>query len=94
MQDTGLFGIYLVCEEDKVEDAVKYSLENILRCSYGITDEEVRSHNTLLNLSVCLFRFVLFCHVLLMWVGVLSFDCSVRYCLLRWLTCLPCHVIA
>ena len=40
-QDTGLFGIYLVCDEDKAEDAVKYSLENLLRLSYNITDEEV-----------------------------------------------------
>jgi Peptidase M16 inactive domain len=41
LQDTGLFGIYLVCDEDKAEDAVKYSLENLLRLSYNITDEEV-----------------------------------------------------
>ena len=40
-QDTGLFGIYLVCPEDKTEDAVKYSLENILRCSHNITEAEV-----------------------------------------------------
>ena len=41
LQDTGLFGIYLVCDEDKAEDAVKYSLENLLRIGHNITDEEV-----------------------------------------------------
>jgi hypothetical protein len=35
----------MVCDEDKVEDAVKCSLENLLRLSHSLTDEEVRQYN-------------------------------------------------
>lgn len=35
----------MVCDEDKVEDAVKCSLENLLRLSHSLTDEEVNQHN-------------------------------------------------
>ena len=37
----------MVCDEDKVEDAVKCSLENLLRLSHSLTDEEVHQQNVM-----------------------------------------------
>mmetsp|Transcript_1161 Transcript_1161/g.1315 ORF Transcript_1161/g.1315 Transcript_1161/m.1315 type:complete len:463 (-) Transcript_1161:149-1537(-) len=51
-KDTGLFGIYLVCPDDKAEDALKYTLENLVRCCHDLTDEEVSRAKTQLKANM------------------------------------------
>lgn len=47
-KDTGLFGVYLVCDEKKVESAVRHTLANIRRLYYHVHDSEVeRAKNQL-----------------------------------------------
>ena len=40
-QDTGLFGVYLVAPENKLEDLAWYTLHALLKCVHQTTEEEV-----------------------------------------------------
>jgi len=41
-KDTGLFGVYAVCEPHKVQDLMWYTLESMVRLCHDVTDEEVQ----------------------------------------------------
>ena len=41
-KDTGLFGVYSVCEPHKVQDLMWYTLEAMVRMCHDVTDEEVQ----------------------------------------------------
>jgi processing peptidase subunit beta len=51
-KDTGLFGIYLVAPDDKLEDSMYYLTENIVRLSHNVTDEEVSRGKTQLKANM------------------------------------------
>jgi hypothetical protein len=38
-KDTGLFGIYLVAENDKLEGAMNVTIENLVRLCHNVSDE-------------------------------------------------------
>jgi predicted Zn-dependent peptidase len=40
-QDTGLFGVYMVAPENKLEDLAWYTLHALLKCVHQTTEEEV-----------------------------------------------------
>jgi len=52
-QDTGLFGIYLVAPDNKLDDAMWYTLDNLVRLCYNVTDEEVARAKTQLKANLC-----------------------------------------
>ena len=51
-QDTGLFGIYLVAPDNKLDDAMWYTLDNLVRLCYNVTDEEVARAKTQLKANL------------------------------------------
>lgn len=51
-KDTGLFGIYLVCPDNKLEDAMWYTTNNLVRLCHNVTDEEVERAKTQLKASM------------------------------------------
>ena len=51
-KDTGLFGIYLVCPDNKLEDAMWYTTSNLVRLCHNVTDEEVERAKTQLKASM------------------------------------------
>lgn len=48
-KDTGLFGIYLVCPDNKLDDAMWHTLDNFVRLCHNVTDEEVARAKTQLK---------------------------------------------
>jgi processing peptidase subunit beta len=40
-KDTGLFGIYLTSADNKLDDAMWYTLDNLVRLCHNVSDEEV-----------------------------------------------------
>jgi processing peptidase subunit beta len=40
-KDTGLFGIYLVCPDNKIEDCMWFTLDNLVRCCHTVSDQEI-----------------------------------------------------
>lgn len=53
-KDTGLFGIYLVCPDNKLDDAMWYTLDNLVRLCHQVSDEEVDRVKTQLKASMLL----------------------------------------
>lgn len=48
-KDTGLFGVYLTCPDNKIDDAMFYTLENMVRLCHDVSDEEVERAKTQLK---------------------------------------------
>jgi predicted Zn-dependent peptidase len=51
-KDTGLFGIYLVAPDHKLEDAMWYTLDNMVRLCHNVTDHEVERAKTQLKATM------------------------------------------
>jgi len=51
-KDTGLFGIYMVCPDNKLDDAMWYTLDNLVRLCHNVSDEEVARAKTQLKASM------------------------------------------
>lgn len=51
-KDTGLFGIYLVCPDNKLDDAMFYTLDNLVRLCHNVTDQEVERAKTQLKANM------------------------------------------
>lgn len=51
-KDTGLFGIYLVAAENKLDDLMWYTLDNLVRLCHNVTDQEVDRAKTQLKASM------------------------------------------
>lgn len=51
-KDTGLFGIYLVAPDNKLDDVIWYTLDNLVRLCHNVTDEEVERAKTQLKASM------------------------------------------
>jgi len=51
-KDTGLFGIYLVAPDNKLDDAMWYTLDNLVRMCHNVTDEEVDRAKTQLKANM------------------------------------------
>ena len=51
-KDTGLFGIYMVCPDNKLEDAMWYTLDNLVRLCHQLSDEEVARAKTQLKANM------------------------------------------
>ena len=51
-KDTGLFGIYLVCPDNKLDDAMWYTPDNLVRLCHNVTDEEVARAKTQLKANM------------------------------------------
>ena len=51
-KDTGLFGIYLVASDNKLEDLTWYALDNIVRLCHNVSDEEVSRAKTQLKANM------------------------------------------
>ena len=51
VQDTGLFGVYLVCPDNKLDDAMYFTLDNLVRLCHNVTDEEVVRAKTQLKVT-------------------------------------------
>lgn len=51
-KDTGLFGVYLVCPDNKLDDAMYFTLDNLVRLCHNITDEEVLRAKTQLKANM------------------------------------------
>ncbi|CAM9166676.1 unnamed protein product [Ectocarpus fasciculatus] len=51
-KDTGLFGIYLVAPDNKLDDAMYYATENIVRMCHNVSDEEVARGKTQLKANM------------------------------------------
>lgn len=48
-KDTGLFGLYMVCPDNKLDDAMFYALDNLVRLCHDVSDEEVDRAKTQLK---------------------------------------------
>jgi len=48
-KDTGLFGVYLVAPDNKLDDAMFYTLDNLVRLCHNVSDEEVQRAKTQLK---------------------------------------------
>jgi processing peptidase subunit beta len=53
-KDTGLFGVYLVCPDNKLDDAMWHTLDNLVRMCHNVTDEEVERAKTQLKAQMLL----------------------------------------
>ena len=53
-KDTGLFGVYLVCPDNKLDDALWHILDNLVRLCYNVTDAEVERAKTQLKAQMIL----------------------------------------
>lgn len=51
-KDTGLFGIYLVAPDNKLEDLTWYTLDNVVRLCHNVSDEEVSRAKTQLKANL------------------------------------------
>lgn len=51
-KDTGLFGVYLVAPDNKLEDLMWYTLDNTVRLCHNISDEEVKRAKTQLKANM------------------------------------------
>ena len=51
-KDTGLFGIYLVAPDNKLEDLTWYTLDNVVRLCHNVSDEEVSRAKTQLKANM------------------------------------------
>jgi processing peptidase subunit beta len=60
-KDTGLFGVYMVCPDNKIEDAMWYTMDNLVRLCHNVSDEEVERAKTQLK-SAMLMQLDSFAH--------------------------------
>lgn len=51
-KDTGLFGVYLVAPDNKLEDLTWYTLDNMVRLCHNVSDEEVIRAKTQLKANM------------------------------------------
>ena len=51
-KDTGLFGVYVVAPDNKLEDAMWYTLDNMVRLCHNVTDYEVERAKTQLKATM------------------------------------------
>lgn len=51
-KDTGLFGVYLVAPDNKLDDAMWYTLDNLVRLCHNVTDAEVERAKTQLKANM------------------------------------------
>jgi len=51
-KDTGLFGVYLVAADNKLDDLMWYTLDNLVRLCHNVTDQEVDRAKTQLKASM------------------------------------------
>jgi len=51
-KDTGLFGVYLVAPPNKLDDAMYYTLDNMVRLCHNVTDQEVERAKTQLKATM------------------------------------------
>jgi mitochondrial-processing peptidase subunit beta len=51
-KDTGLFGIHLVAPDNKLDDAMWYTLDNLVRLCHNVSDEEVVRAKTQLKSNI------------------------------------------
>ncbi len=51
-KDTGLFGVYLTCPDNKLDDAMWYTLDNLVRLCHNVSDEEVDRAKTQLKANM------------------------------------------
>lgn len=51
-KDTGLFGVYIVAPDNKLDDVMWYTLDNLVRLCHNVTDEEVDRAKTKLKASM------------------------------------------
>ncbi len=49
IQDTGLFGVYVVAPDNQLNDAMYYTLDNIMRMCHSVSDEDVQRGKTQLK---------------------------------------------
>jgi processing peptidase subunit beta len=51
-KDTGLFGVYVVATDNKLDDVMWYTLDNMMRLCHNVTDEEVDRAKTQLKANM------------------------------------------
>lgn len=51
-KDTGLFGVYIVAPDNKLDDVMWYTLDNMVRLCHQVTDEEVERAKTQLKANM------------------------------------------
>ena len=51
-KDTGLFGVYIVAPDNKLDDVMWYTLDNMVRLCHNVTDEEVERAKTQLKANM------------------------------------------
>jgi processing peptidase subunit beta len=51
-KDTGLFGVYVVAPDNKLDDVMWYTLDNMMRLCHNVTDEEVDRAKTQLKANM------------------------------------------
>jgi len=51
-KDTGLFGIYLTAPDNKLDDAMWYTMDNLVRLCHNVSDEEVDRAKTQLKANM------------------------------------------
>lgn len=51
-KDTGLFGIYLVAPDNKLEDAMWYTLDNLVRFCHNVSEDELQRAKTQLQANM------------------------------------------
>eukprot|EP01039_Chlorochromonas_danica_P007453 gene7453-8240_t len=51
-KDTGLFGIYLTAPDNKLDDAMWYTLSNLVRLTHNVTEDEVQRAKTQLKANM------------------------------------------
>jgi mitochondrial-processing peptidase subunit beta len=51
-KDTGLFGVYLVAPDNKLDDAMWYTLDNMVRLCHNVSEEEVQRAKTQLKANM------------------------------------------
>lgn len=51
-KDTGLFGIYLTAPDNKLDDAMWYTLDNLVRLTHNVTEDEVQRAKTQLKANM------------------------------------------
>jgi len=51
-KDTGLFGVYLVAPDNQLDNAMFYTLDNLVRLCHNVTDEEVDRAKTQLKANM------------------------------------------
>lgn len=53
-KDTGLFGVYFVAPDNKLDDATYYVLDNMMRLCHNVSDEDVQRGKTQLKAQMCM----------------------------------------